>query len=127
MTYLPRRSARISAVSAAVITAATFAATAPDVGAQSRFEFLAPPSTSSNRVYRVDTQTGAMGACWFNGTNTECMSGSGLAGPQERGRYTLVRSESASEKGVFRVDLNTGSVSNCWIKQGVLTCTFPVR
>ena len=95
--------------------------------AQARFEFLSPPSTTSNRIYRVDIRTGAMGVCWFNGTHTECMSGTGLAGPQTAGRYTLRRSESASEKGVFRVDLNSGSVSNCWVKQGTLVCTVPVR
>ena len=95
--------------------------------AQARFEFLSPPSTTSNRIYRVDVRTGAMGVCWFNGTHTECMSGTGLAGAQTTGRYTLQRSESASEKGVFRLDLNTGSVSNCWVKQGSLVCTFPVR
>ena len=127
MKVSPRRTARPSALCAIFLAAATLGSTAPGVTAQSRFEFLAPPSTTSNRIYRVDTQTGAMGVCWFNGTNTECMTGSGLAGPQERGRYALRRSESGSEKGVFRVNLDNGSVSNCWIKQGVLTCTFPVR
>lgn len=127
MRTLPCGTARLSALCAILVAAAMLGATARDASAQSRFEFLAPPSTSSNRIYRVDTQTGAMGVCWFNGTNTECMTGSGLAGPQERGRYALRRSDSGSEKGVFRVNLNNGSVSNCWIKQGVLTCTFPVR
>ncbi len=117
----------LSFISHIALVACILGATTLGAYAQSRFEFLAPPSTSSNRIYRVDTQTGAMGVCWFNGTITECMTGSGLAGPQERGLYTLRRSESGSEKGVFRVDLNTGAVSNCWIKQGVLTCTFPQR
>jgi len=68
-----------------------------------------------------------MGVCWFNGTHTECLNGSGLAGPQTPGRYALRHSELATEHGVFRVDLNTGSVSNCWIRQATLVCTLPVR
>ena len=95
--------------------------------AQGRYEFLAPPSTQSNRIYRVDTRTGAMGVCWFNGTHTECMTGSGIAGPQAAGQYTLRRGASVAEKGVFRVDLKSGSVSNCWVKQGTLVCTVPTR
>ncbi len=127
MMHLPPRHRLFIALAAVFAALGTLTLTPTEALAQSRFEFLAPPSTSSNRIYRVDTQTGAMGVCWFNGTNTECMNGTGLAGPQERGRYALRRSESGSEKGVFRVDLNTGATSNCWIKQGVLTCTFPVR
>lgn len=106
------------------------AATLQDAGsaaAQERYEFLSPPSTTTNRIYRVDTRNGAMGVCWFNGTHTECMTGTGLAGPQTPGSYTLKRSQSANEKGVFRVDLNTGAVSNCWINQGSLVCTYAVK
>jgi len=103
------------------------AMTATSAGAEGRYEFLAPPSTQSNRIYRVDTKTGAMGVCWFNGTHTECMTGSGLAGAQAAGRYTLRRGASTAEKGVFRVDLKSGSVSNCWVKQGALVCTFPAQ
>lgn len=103
------------------------ALTASPADAQGRYEFLAPPSTQSNRIYRVDTRTGAMGVCWFNGTHTECMTGSGIAGPQAAGQYTLRRGASVAEKGVFRVDLKSGSVSNCWVKQGALVCTVPTR
>lgn len=107
--------------------AATFGVAPAQANAQSRFEFLAPPSTVSNRIYRVDTRTGAMGVCWFNGTHTECLSGKGLAGPQTPGRYALVRSQSASEKGVFRVDQTSGAASNCWVSKAALVCTIPVR
>ena len=103
------------------------ALSASPADAQGRYEFLAPPSTQSNRIYRVDTRTGAMGVCWFNGTHTECMTGSGIAGPQAAGQYTLRRGASVAEKGVFRVDLKSGSVSNCWVKQGTLVCTVPTR
>ena len=114
-------------VAAFVGLGATVLAAAQTASSQGRFEFLSPPSTTTNRIYRVDTQNGAMGVCWFNGTQTECMTGTGLAGPQTPGRYTLKRSQSANEKGVFRVELNTGAVSNCWINQGTLVCTYPVR
>lgn len=101
--------------------------TAAPAAAQDRYEFLAPPSIQSNRIYRVDTKTGAMAVCWFNGDSTECMAGGGLAGAQTPGRYALRRGASTAEKGVFRVDLNAGTVSNCWVKQGALVCTFAVR
>lgn len=103
-----------------------FTAACP-ANAEERFEFLAPPDTTSNRIYRVDTQTGAMAVCWFNGTHTECMNGTGAAGPQKNGSYGLRRSARTGEKGVFRVNQNTGAVSNCWIRDGVLVCTIPVR
>ena len=127
MTFPPYRRTVVLLFAAATMAATALVPYSTGAAAQSRYEFLAPPSTTSNRIYRVDTQTGAMGVCWFNGTHTECMNGTGLAGPQERGRYTLRRSESASEKGVFRVETTSGAVSNCWIKQGTLVCTFPVR
>ncbi len=101
---------------------------AGDAAAQEgAFEFLAPPATTSNRVYRVDVRTGAMAVCWFNGTHTECLNGAGLAGPQTPGRYGLVASNKPDEKGIFRIDRVSGVVSNCWVHEGALTCSFPVR
>jgi len=112
---------------ATIVTAA--AATGPAVAQQSgdAFDFIAPPSIESNRIYRVNRATGAMAVCWFNGTNTECLQGAGLAGPQTPGNYSLAASNKPSEKGVFRIDHVSGAVSNCWVQQTALVCSFPVR
>jgi hypothetical protein len=84
-------------------------------------------SGDSNRIYRVDVDTGAMAVCRFNGTHTECLAGAGLAGAQAPGRYGLARSGKPDEKGVFRIDRVTGAVSTCWVHNAALVCTLPVQ
>ena len=91
------------------------------------FDFLAPPSSETNRIYRVNIFSGEMGVCWYskkgNVDLTECLSPGPGAGPQARGLYTLVASNMKTERGVFRLNLITGEVSMCWVKGDVLTCT----
>jgi hypothetical protein len=95
------------------------------------FDFLAPPSDETNRIYRVNIFSGEMGVCWYskkgNVDLTECLSPGPGAGPQTRGLYTLVASNMKTERGVFRLNLVTGEVSMCWVKGDVLTCTPQAR
>lgn len=95
------------------------------------FDFLAPPSSETNRIYRVNIFSGEMGVCWYskkgNVDLTECLNPGPGAGPQTRGLYTLVASNMKTERGVFRLNLITGQVSMCWVKGDVLTCTPQAR
>lgn len=95
------------------------------------FDFLAPPSSETNRIYRVNIFSGEMGVCWYskkgNVDLTECLNPGPGAGPQARGLYTLVASNMKTERGVFRLNLITGEVSMCWVKGDVLTCTPQAR
>jgi hypothetical protein len=129
MIRLPHRQSPCRAFATIVLAVITIAALPSGTVAQSRFEFLAPPSTERYHIYRVDTRTGAMAVCWFNEVQTECLQGTGLAGAQAPGSYSLRRSANPAEKGVFRVELNSGSISNCFFRrsQGFLECTPPVR
>lgn len=91
------------------------------------FDFLAPPSNETNRIYRVNIFTGEMGVCWYsrrgNVDLTECLSPGPGAGAQTPGLYTLVSTNMKTERGVFRLNLISGQVSMCWVKGDVLTCT----
>lgn len=92
------------------------------------YDFLAPPSQETNRIYRVNIFTGEMGVCWYsqknNGDFTECLPpGPGAEAQKERGLFTLVATNMKTERGVFRLNLATGTVSMCWVKGDVLTCT----
>lgn len=119
----------VNALSALLIATGLLLPSVAQTQAQARFEFLAPPSTERYHIYRVDTRTGAMAVCWFNGTHTECLQGTGIAGPQAPGQYSLRRSENPLEKGVFRVELTSGAISNCWFQRSnaALVCAHPVR
>jgi len=95
------------------------------------FDFLSPPSTDANRIYRVNIYSGEMSVCWYEKQQgldtTRCLGPGEGAGPQERGLYTLVATNMQKEKGVFRVNLVTGTVSVCWVKGDQLVCTPPAN
>ncbi len=95
------------------------------------YDFLAPPSPDTNRVYRVNIFTGEMGVCWYSKKDnvdlTECLPPGAGAGPQKKGLYTLVATNMKTERGVFRLNLITGQVSMCWVKGDTLTCTPQAR
>ena len=95
------------------------------------YDFLAPPSPETNRIYRVNIFNGEMGVCWYSRKGgvdlTDCLPPGPGAGPQESGLYTLVATNMATERGVFRLNLVTGQVSMCWVKGETLTCTAQAR
>ena len=95
------------------------------------YDFLAPPSPETNRIYRVNIFNGEMGVCWYSRKGgvdlTDCLPPGPGAGPQERGLYTLVATNMKTERGVFRLNLVTGQVSMCWVKGETLTCTAQTR
>ncbi|MEM7222708.1 MAG: hypothetical protein AAF495_07000 [Pseudomonadota bacterium] len=101
---------------------------------QPKFEFLSPSHEESVRIYRLNTSTGEIGACYYgppgDGTGigtTECYSageGSGSPGP---GNYRLKRSSNIEDTSVFRVNIDSGEVSICFVQSGKVLCTQQAR
>ena len=96
------------------------------------FEFLASPTISLNRVYRIDRATGEVGACQYGlkeGTigATLCYPAGEGATAQAPSEYALVASRHESESGVFRVDLRTGTMSICYVFNDQVVCTPPAK
>ncbi len=92
------------------------------------FEFMAPPQTDLNRLYRVDKATGEVTACQYfqkEGTLgiTLCFPAGEGAGRQDPGDYALVTSRHEREGGIFRVETRTGAVSICFVYQEKVVCT----
>ena len=103
------------------------------------YEFLAAPQKDLNRVYRLDTLTGEIGACQFAlnpGKNdispgsfgiTLCYASGDGAGKQEPSEYGLIASHHEQEGGVFRVDRRTGKMSICYVYNDSVVCTPQAR
>ncbi len=99
------------------------------------YQFLAAPQKDLNRVYRLDTLSGEVGACQFAlnpGKNdiapgafgiTLCYPPGDGAGKQEPSEYGLVASHHEQEGGVFRVDFRTGKMSICYVYSDAVVCT----
>lgn len=107
-----------------------FAPTGPVLAAN--FEFLASPTITLNRVYRIDKATGEVGACQYGlkeGTigATLCYPAGEGATAQSPSEYTLVASRHEQESGVFRVDLRTGTMSICYVFNDSVVCTPPAK
>src|SRR6476659_9473189 len=64
--------------------------------AEGGFDFVAPPSIKSNRVFRINRATGEVIACHYERATgigrTECSQSGEGAGPQLPGEYGLVAS-----------------------------------
>jgi hypothetical protein len=100
--------------------------------AAASYEFLAPPETDLNRVYRLDRATGEVGACQYGlkeGTVgvTLCYAPGEGAGPQASSDYSLVASRHERDGGVFRVDLRAGTMSICYVLNEAVVCTPPAK
>lgn len=96
------------------------------------YAFLAAPQTTLNRMFRVETATGAVGVCQFavseNGAGvTLCYPPGEGAGPQEPGLYGLAASHHAEEGGVYRVERRTGRMSLCYVLAEQAVCTPQAR
>ena len=96
------------------------------------FEFLASPTITLNRVYRIDKATGEVGACQYGlkeGTigATLCYPAGEGATAQSPSEYALVASRHEQESGVFRVDLRTGTMSICYVFNDAVVCTPPSK
>jgi len=99
------------------------------------YEFISPPSTSSNAVYRLNSETGEIQGCIYERVEgraigqTVCYApGSGAEAPGG-GLYALHASNLEKESGVVRVNLATGGVAFCWIdfKGEQTVCTEQVE
>jgi hypothetical protein len=96
--------------------------------AASGFDFMAPPQSDLNRLYRLNTSNGEITACQYfqkEGTLgvTLCFPAGEGAGKQEAGDYRLVASRHEREGGIFRVEAKTGAVSICFVYQERVVCT----
>jgi hypothetical protein len=97
------------------------------------YDFLAAPQIDLNRVYRLDTTTGEVGACQFGLKDgapvgvTLCYPPGDGAGPQPRGDYALVATRHEHEASVFRVNRSTGEMSICYVLKGAVVCTPPAK
>jgi hypothetical protein len=96
------------------------------------FDFLAAPEVELNRVYRLDTLSGEIGACQYGDKEgtigvTLCYPpGEGARG-QVPSAYRLVASRHEREGGVFRVDVRTGLMSICYVLKLEVVCTPPAK
>ena len=99
--------------------------------AAGNFDFLAAPQIDLNRIFRVDKETGEVGACQFGLKEgspvgvTLCYPPGQGAGPQSPSDYTLVASRHEHEAGAWRVDLRTGAMSICYVLNDAVVCTPP--
>jgi hypothetical protein len=96
-------------------------------GAQS-FQFAPAPQTDLNRIYRVDRQTGEVGACQYGLKDgsigvTLCFPAGEGAGPQSPSDYALIASRHDREGGIFRVNEKTGEMSICYVYEDKVVCT----
>ena len=119
------RSILVAAMSVVVSLAAT------PLLAAANYDFLAAPQIDLNRIFRVDKETGEVGACQFGLKEgspvgvTLCYPPGQGAGPQSPSDYTLVASRHEHEAGAWRVDLRTGAMSICYVLSDVVVCTPP--
>ncbi len=118
---------RVVALAVGIVSAATLPAAAEI------FQFLATPHVGLNRIYRVDSTTGEMGACQYglkDGTVgvTLCYPAGDGAGPQTPGDYGLIASNHQQEAGIFRINKRTGEMSICYVlNDEKVVCTPPSK
>jgi hypothetical protein len=96
------------------------------------YAFLSAPDVALNRVYRIDRETGEVGACQYGLKEgsvgvTLCYPPGDGAAAQEPGDYALVASHHQHEGGVFRVDVHTGTMSICYVLNEAVVCTTQAR
>ena len=97
------------------------------------YQFMSSPHQELNRIFRVDTATGEMGACQYglkDGTFgvTLCYPAGEGAVAQTPGEYSLVPSSHRSEAGIMRVNKRTGEMSVCFVlSDEKIVCTPPAR
>ena len=96
------------------------------------YVFLSAPEIDLNRVYRLDSATGEVGACQYGlkeGTVgvTLCYPPGEGAGPQPPSDYALIASHHEHEGGVFRVDVRNGTMSICYVLNEAVVCTPQAR
>ncbi len=120
------------------IVVALCIAAKPAMALAGTYQFLAPPETDLNRVYKVDTHTGEVGACQFgideaapkgqsNYGVTLCYPQGQGAGPQTPSDYRLAASHDAADGSIFRVDLRSGAMSVCYVLKEKVVCTAMVK
>jgi hypothetical protein len=94
--------------------------------------FLASPQTDLNRMFRVDRESGEVGACQYAVKDgsvgvTLCFPAGEGAGKQEPGAYELVASSHRQEGGVYRVERRSGRMSVCYVLGEQVVCTPQAR
>jgi hypothetical protein len=112
-----RRRALLAAAGAVALALGSAAGHAQD----GLYEFISPPSASSNAVYRLNSQTGEIQGCVYQRVEgraigrTICYAPGSGAEAQGEGVYALHASNLEKESGVVRVELTTGAIAYCWV------------
>lgn len=115
---------RIVGLTTAIGTGAWLAtATVPGFAQDAIYQLVTPANPTINYVYRLNTVTGELTACWY-GTqnNTACAkpaaAPNGDAGEPTPapGLYQLAVPPNPERSNVFRLNTRTGAVSTCWIE-----------
>lgn len=125
-------SSRVLARAATALAALMAAALPTAPAAAEDYGFLAAPQTDLNRMFRVETTTGEVGACQYAVKEgavgvTLCLAPGEGAGPQEPGSYALAASSHQQEGGVYRVERRTGRMSACYVLGEQVVCTPQAR
>jgi len=118
--------------------AVTMGAPAPAVAGEGQYDFASVPATDLNRVFRVNRETGEVGACQYGLGDknsdknrsigvTLCYPAGEGAGPQTPSDYRLVASHHDREAGIYRVDLRSGAMSICYVLEDTVVCTPMAR
>lgn len=111
---------------------AAFAVLAAGPALAQQFQFAPAPQNDLNRIYRIDRQTGEVGACQYalkeNSIGvTLCFAAGEGAGPQTPSEFALMPSHHIRDGGIFRVDLRTGAMSVCYVYDEKVVCTPPAK
>ncbi|MBV1708148.1 MAG: hypothetical protein KGQ37_13195 [Hyphomicrobiales bacterium] len=110
----------------------------PGLALAGSYQFLAPPETDLNRVYKINRHTGEVGACQFgidetapkgqaNFGVTLCYPQGQGAGPQTPSDYRLAASHDAADGSIFRVNRRSGEMSVCYVLKEKVVCTAMVK
>lgn len=124
-----RRTAFRSAVLGPLVATALLAPVAAVAG---NYDFAPAPQIDLNRIYRVESVTGEMGACQYGLKEgsvgvTLCYGPGEGGGAQTPGNYRLLTSRHEREGGVFRINDRTGEMSICYVFSEKVVCTPQAR
>lgn len=98
-----------------------------------QFDFVPAPHLGLNRIYRIDRETGEVGACQYGlkegGVGvTICYPAGEGAKASPPGDFGLIASRHQSEAGIFKFNRRTGEMSICYVfNDEQVVCTPPAK
>lgn len=115
---------RLALMGGAVGAVALALSAAAGAAQEALYEFISPPSKSSNAVFRLNSETGEVQGCVYRRVEGRdigeavCYPSGDGATAQGEGAYGLHANNLEKEGGVIRVNFTTGAVSYCWVDFG---------